>query len=73
MKGYKFKWDETATAARNARSELPMASQRYFRAGRETLGSETTPAELHAFRLRTKRFRYSLELFRPIYGPTLDG
>jgi len=26
---------------------------------------------LHRFRLLTKRFRYTLELFRPCYGPVL--
>jgi CHAD domain-containing protein len=72
MKSYKWKWDESLTLAGNARSELPMATARYFRAGREILGAEITPAALHAFRLRTKRFRYSLELFRPLYGATLE-
>ncbi len=72
MKSYKFKWDEALTLAQNARSELPMATGRYFKAGRDTFGGEITPATLHAFRLHTKRFRYTLELFQPIYGPTLD-
>jgi CHAD domain-containing protein len=72
MKGYEFKWDETAAVAHNARGTLPMASQQYFKAGRETFGAKATPAALHAFRLQTKRFRYSLELFRPIYGPALE-
>ena len=73
MKSHKFDWDESKTLASNARAELPMASGRYFANGRETFGGESTPAELHAFRLQTKRFRYTLELFRPVYGLTLEG
>lgn len=72
MKSYKWKWDESLTLARNARFVLPLATARYFKAGREILGAEIAPATLHAFRLRTKRFRYSLELFRPLYGATLE-
>ena len=29
-------------------------------------------AELHQFRIASKRFRYSLELFAPLYGPSLN-
>jgi CHAD domain-containing protein len=72
MKGLKFKFDEAKTVARNARLQLTKASQFYFKAGRETFGGDATPGELHAFRLQTKRFRYTLELFRPVYGPTLE-
>lgn len=72
MKGIKFKWDESRTVARNARLQLTKASLHYFKAGRETVRAEATPVELHGFRLLTKRYRYTLELFRPIYGPTLD-
>jgi CHAD domain-containing protein len=72
MKGIKLKWDESRTVARNVRLQLTRASLHYFKAGRETVRAEATPVELHAFRLQTKRYRYTLELFRPIYGPTLD-
>jgi CHAD domain-containing protein len=73
MKGIKLKWDESRTVARNARLQLTKASRYYFKAGRAAVRAAATPVELHAFRLQTKRFRYTLELFRPIYGPTLDG
>lgn len=72
MKRYRFKWDEGEPLERNARSQLPVASQQYFKAGRETFTAGATPARLHAFRLQTKRFRYTLELFRPLYGPALE-
>lgn len=47
-------------------------ARKYFQAGRDALGSKKPPDDLHGFRLETKRFRYTLELFRPVYGPQLD-
>jgi CHAD domain-containing protein len=67
-----MKVDASQTAARNARTLLPKMARRYFAAGRKAIGQKTPPDELHAFRLETKRFRYTLELFRPLYGPTLE-
>lgn len=67
-----MKLDPTQTAAKNARALLPKMARRYFEAGREAIDNKTPPEELHAFRLETKRFRYTLELFRPLYGPTLE-
>jgi len=67
-----MKLDPARTAAENARMVLPKMARRYFEAGREAIEGKTPPEELHAFRLETKRFRYTLELFRPVYGPTLD-
>jgi CHAD domain-containing protein len=43
----------------------------YFAAGRAAAKPGTAPPVLHAFRLETKRLRYTLELFRPLYGPGL--
>lgn len=59
-------------AAGNARLLLPKMAAKYFKAGREAARTNRSPRELHRFRLETKRFRYSLELFRPVYGPGLD-
>jgi CHAD domain-containing protein len=56
----------------NAREVLPKMARKYFRAGRDAIGEKRPAVELHAFRLQTKRFRYTLELFRPVYGPQLD-
>ena len=47
-------------------------ARKYFEAGRKAIEGKRPPEELHRFRLKTKRFRYTLELFRPIYGPSLD-
>src|SRR5215471_11711984 len=66
-----IKWDESSGAAHNARQHLPALVAAYFAHGREAIGGRATPSELHALRLLTKRLRYTLELFRPCYGPGL--
>lgn len=50
------------------RALLPPLAAEFFKAGRKTL-AKATPERLHAFRLAAKRFRYTLEVFRPFYGP----
>ena len=68
-----YRWDEAASAAQNARRVLPGLLQAYFEEGRALAGSQPAPAELHRLRLATKRLRYTLELFRPCYGPGMEG
>jgi CHAD domain-containing protein len=65
-------WDEAASASANARARLPALAQAYFDQGRKLLDPSSSPAAMHHFRLETKAFRYTLELFRPCYGPALD-
>jgi CHAD domain-containing protein len=72
MAGTQIKWDEAASAAENARCELPPLVEAWFELGRTLAAGEDSPKEFHAFRLRTKRLRYTLELFRPFYGPRLE-
>lgn len=67
-----MKLDPNESALETARALLPKMARRYFEAGREAVNRKRPPEELHAFRLETKRFRYTLELFRPLYGPNLD-
>jgi CHAD domain-containing protein len=62
----------TKTAGENARVMLAKLLEKYFKAGRKAAGGKQSPRKLHGFRLATKQFRYSLELFRPCYGPSLD-
>jgi CHAD domain-containing protein len=64
-------WDRAKSAAECARSELPRLAEEYFAAGRKAVKRRTKAETLHAFRLATKRFRYTLELFQPLYGPGL--
>lgn len=59
------------TVADTARFALPLQAARFFQAGREAVKQPASAKSLHAFRLSTKSFRYSLELFRPVYGPAL--
>ena len=67
-----MKLKPSESAAANARQLLPKMARKYFEAGRKAIEGKRPPEELHGFRLETKRFRYTLELFRPLYGPTLD-
>jgi CHAD domain-containing protein len=67
-----LRWDDAAGAAVNARAQLPLLAAAYFKAGRKLAKGSPTPDELHAFRLKTKRLRYTLELFRGCYGPSLE-
>ena len=65
-------WDERAAAATNARRELPQLAASYFARVRALLADDPSAPKLHRLRLLTKRLRYTLELFRPCYGPGLD-
>ena len=67
-------WDESVSAPENARSRLPGMVEAWFQRGRALAAPEAnSPAALHSFRIRTKRLRYTLEMFRPFYGPRLDA
>jgi CHAD domain-containing protein len=69
-----FKWDGRASVAENASRRLPEAAREYFATGRTLAAGEVPAAEnLHAFRLHTKRFRYTLEMFREVYGEPLEA
>jgi CHAD domain-containing protein len=67
-----MKLKTTRNAAENARILLPQLAEKYFKAGRKAAERDLSPKKLHGFRLATKQFRYSLELFRPLYGAKLD-
>jgi hypothetical protein len=71
-KTHRIRWDERSGAAANARRYLPLLAGRYFADMRRLLADDPPPAELHPLRLETKRFRYTLELFRACYGPGLE-
>lgn len=68
----KLQWDPVATAPANARANLPVLAGGYFAAGRKLLKGKHSHKVMHKFRLRTKHFRYTLELFRDVYGPGLE-
>jgi len=45
----------------------------FFQEGRKAMKRNRTWSQLHQFRIATKKFRYTLELFQPVYGPALDA
>jgi CHAD domain-containing protein len=67
-----MKLKPSKSAAVNARALLPELLANYFKAGRKAAEGKPSLKKLHGFRLATKQFRYSLELFRPLYGAGLD-
>ncbi len=66
-----MKWKTSANAASNARRMLPRLVEGYFDAGRKAASGKRGSKALHRFRISTKRFRYALELFEPVYGASL--
>jgi CHAD domain-containing protein len=60
-----------ASVTRTAQQTLPRLAEAFFERGHRAAKDKASPAELHQFRLASKKFRYSLELFLPLYGPLL--
>ena len=67
-----IKWDDKAAASVNARRKLPELASAYFVEIRERLGGDLTTGQMHRMRLASKRFRYTLELFKPCYAAGLQ-
>lgn len=65
-------WSERSGPGANAKRELPRMMSDYFVQVREAVRAKTSPADLHKIRLASKKVRYTLELFRPCYGPGLE-
>ena len=66
-------WDESKPAAESARQVLPKLAARLLLRGPRDRGVDSFASEdLHRLRLNVKRFRYTLELFRPCYGNGLE-
>jgi CHAD domain-containing protein len=65
-------WNGEETPEWNARTVLPVLAAEYFEAGRKVQDPACTADDLHGFRLTSKRFRYTLELFRDLYGPGFE-
>jgi CHAD domain-containing protein len=71
-KSLKVAWNERASPAANARRDLPRLTADFFQQVRVALAARPSPEQLHRVRLAAKRIRYTLELFRPCYGPGLE-
>ncbi|MCC7498520.1 MAG: CHAD domain-containing protein [Bryobacterales bacterium] len=65
-------WLPDESVAANARSGLPLLAARFFVSGGEAAEAGGGARQLHRFRITAKRFRYTLEIFRGIYGPRLQ-
>jgi CHAD domain-containing protein len=72
-KKLRIRWENGQGPAENARRVLPDLARQYFALGKKAAGPKISAGQLHQFRLATKRFRYSLELFVPVYGPGLEA
>ena len=57
----------------NAHRELPKLAREWFTAGRAAVKPGASWVQMHRFRLATKHFRYTMELFRPLYGEALEA
>jgi CHAD domain-containing protein len=62
-----------ATIAQTARQMLPAMAKDFFKQGDEAASDKAIPREMHRFRLTSKRFRYTLELFAPLDGQALNS
>src|SRR2546426_678488 len=61
------------TAQEAAAELLPDLAQEFFDRGKQAVDAEGSAAELHQFRVAAKKFRYTIELFAPLYGPALGA
>jgi CHAD domain-containing protein len=59
-------WDLKESAAENSQRVLPALAEELFAAG-DLAAAEASVQKLHRFRLQVKRFRYTFELFQPLY------
>ena len=68
----KLTWSSDDDAAANAQRELPRLVAEFFANTRQALAEPNWPRNLHPVRLASKKLRYTLELFRPIYPSALE-
>ena len=71
ISGVSGDWDCSASVGGNARRALPSLGTEFFAAGSAAARKSTDHDQLHQFRLLAKRFRYTLELFQPAFGPEM--
>jgi len=68
----KLAWKDDHTVKKNLQAEMPHLTKAFFQAGRKAAEKKRSWKQLHKFRLAAKEFRYTLELFRPVYGKELE-
>lgn len=65
-------WKDSLTLKENLQKRMPKLAKEYFKEGRQALTPGASWEHMHQFRLLTKRFRYTLETFRELYGPGIE-
>lgn len=71
MKG-DHRWREHEPVEKEVQRVLPKMTEKWFAAGEIAMQPGVSWEDMHRFRLLSKRFRYSLEIFAPLYGPALE-
>jgi CHAD domain-containing protein len=71
VKTRKKLWKRRLDVQGNVRRRLPELAARYIRRGNRAFRKGKEWDDVHKFRIATKRFRYTLELFEGQYGPGL--
>jgi CHAD domain-containing protein len=66
-------WKNSRNLRENLCKRMPKLAKRYFAAGNAAMAVGTSWEDMHSFRLDTKRFRYTLEIFSDLYGPAMDS
>ena len=61
-------WDTRRPPFDAVRRALPKLAAHFFAAGNTAASPKATPHVMHRFRIRAKQFRYTLEIFEPLYG-----
>jgi CHAD domain-containing protein len=56
----------------DAADALPRVAKRFFKAGSRASTANASATDIHQFRIQAKKFRYTIELFQPVYGATAD-
>jgi CHAD domain-containing protein len=65
-------WKGKRSLRENLQRTLPALATAWFDEGNAALVNGASWEQMHGFRLSTKRFRYTLEIFRGAYGPGLE-
>ena len=65
--------DSRTAIEETARRILPKMAADFLDRGNAAAQAKLSPEKLHAFRIASKKFRYTLELFVPLYGATLNA
>jgi CHAD domain-containing protein len=56
-----------------AKRMLPQMAKEYFSGGKDAARGKASAEELHRFRIASKNLRYTLDLFAPLYGTSING